>query len=222
MVKPDTGWVSRWVVSMHDPLVDTDSRLEIDEKLTELVGANPHWFAAWFSGHLSDIVRSLDPDDPWRRLKVSNDTAVHASGAQFGTPSDSEDLARPSVADIRSDIGLAALAPGLPQESALLIAVAGDGWDPVLAWCEKNLVTEPVLKDADARRFFKIATAALRWAMHRRRLYMGPEDPFIPVNGIAWIGRAHKVTSGESWDESRAARILAESSVQPGTYLQLT
>lgn len=221
MINPETGWVSRWVVAMHDPLVDTDARREIDEGLKELVAAHPHWFAAWFSGHLSDIVSSLDPEDPWRRLHVEEGTAVHANGRRFGSPEDSEDLARPSVPDLRSDLGLAALAPGLPDESAVLIALAANGWDPVLAWCEKNLVKEPVLGQKDAAGFFKIATAALRWAMHRRRLYMGPEDPFIPVNGIAWIGRAHKVTAGTPWDEARAARILAESSVEPGTYMQL-
>lgn len=222
MVNPETGWVSRWVVAMHDPLVDTDSRREIDENLKDLIAAQPHWFAAWMSGHLSDIVRSLDPEDPWRRLRVVDGVAVHQNGDRFGTPADSQDLARPAVPDLRSDIGLAALASDLPAESAVLIAVAGAGWDPTLAWSEQNLVKEPVLNEADATKFFKVATSALRWAMHRRRLYMGPEDPFIPVNGIAWIGRAHKVTAGTAWDESRAARILAESAVQPGTYMQLT
>lgn len=222
MVQPETGWVSRWVVAMYDPLIDTASRQEIEENLKEIIASNPHWFSAWLAGHLSDVVRSLDPDDPWRKLRLVGGRALHPDGSPFGSWVDSTDLAQPAVPDMRSDLSLAALAVPLEDDAAALIAVASGGWDPTLAWCEANLVTAATLDKAAADRFFKAATSALRWAVHRRRLYMGPEDSFVPINGIAWIGRAHKVTAGAVWDEQRAERVLQDSSVAPGTYLELT
>jgi hypothetical protein len=222
MVRPETGWVSRWVVSLFDPLVDTDSRIEIEAGLKDIIAQHPHWFAAWFSGHLSDIVRSLDPVDPWRNLQVVDGRALHEDGSPFGTWVDSTDLAQPAVPDMRSDLALAALRTPLSEDSAVLIAVASGGWHATLSWCEQHLVTESSLDPAQAEKFFRTASASLRWALHRRRLYLGPEDSFIPVNGIAWIGRAHNMIAGTEWDEARAERVLAESSVAPGTYTQLT
>lgn len=222
MVQPETGWVSRWVVSMYDPLIDTAARQEIEENLKVIIAAHPHWFAAWLAGHLSDVIRSLDPEDPWRKLKLVEGRALHPDGSPFGSWVDSTDLAQPSVPDMRSDLALAALQDPLSDDAAAMIAVASGGWDETLAWCEANLVTSATLDAEGAERFFKVGTSALRWAVHRRRLYTGAEDSFIPINGIAWIGRAHKVTAGSSWDEDRAERVLQESSVPPGTYLQLT
>lgn len=217
----ETKWLARWVVSMGDALIDTNARQEIDDRVKALIAAHPYWFSVWFSGHLADVVCSLDPEDPWRGLKNDGEVAVYANGKRFGTSDDSADLARPATTDLRSDIGLAALAPGLGDDAALLIAIAANGRDPVLAWCERNIVNASILSEEEANEFFTVTTSALRWAMHRRRLYLGPEDPFIHRNGISWIGRASRVVSGSPWDESRAARQLAESSVPEGTYAQL-
>lgn len=206
---------------MYDPLIDTDSRKEIEDNLRTIIAAHPHWFSAWLAGHLSDVIRSLDPDDPWRKLQLVEGRALHPDGSPFGSWVDSTDLAQPSVPDMRSDLALAPLHTPLSDEAAALIAVASGGWHATLAWCETNLVTSAVLDPDAADRFFRAATSAVRWAVHRRRLYMGAEDSFIPVNGIAWIGRAHKVTAGDTWDEDRAERVLADSAVKPGTYLQL-
>lgn len=213
--------MARWIVSMRDALIDTNAREEIDDRVKALIAVHPYWFSVWFSGHLADVVCSLDPEDPWRGLKIVDQVAVYANGKHFGSSDDSTDLAGTVVTDLRSDIGLAALAPGLGDNAALLIAIAANGRDPVLTWCERNIVNAPVLSEEDADVFFGITTSALRWAMHRRRLYLGPEDPFTHGNGISWIGRASRVVSGSPWDESRAARQLAESSVPEGTYAQL-
>ena len=217
----DTRWVARWVVSTQDALIDNDSRQEIEDRLKTLIAAHPQWFAFWFSGYLSDIVRSLNPEDPWHKLSIVEGTAFHPDGNRFGSSHDSADLARPAAKDLRGDIGLAALAPGLADEPALLIAAAAKGRDPVLTWCERNMVMAPILTDEDAHALFAVITSALRWAMHRRRLYMGPDDPFAHVNGVAWIERTNRYRSGSGWDESHAARILADSSVPLGTYALL-
>lgn len=218
----DSGWVARWVVALCEPLLETDARVEIEERMVDLATSHPHWFAAWLSGFLSDIVRSLDPEDPWRNLAVVDGQVVHPDKSPFGTWVDASDIAHVSMADIRADLGLAALEKPLSEKAAQLVAVAAAGWDKTLTWCEANIVTGASLDPDEGASFFKTASAALRWAVHRRRMFYGLEDPFVQVSGVSWIARADKMTSGESWDESRAARHLEANKVQPGTYRQFS
>lgn len=223
MSQPDQGWVSRFVVSLCEPLLDTGARREIEENLVALIGARPHWCAAWLSGFLSDIVRSLDPEDPWRNLTVTREgQVILPDGTPFGSWVDATDIVKASTSDLRSDLGLAALERPLNENAAQLFAKASEGWDPTLHWLESHLVTAPAIDAEHAKAFFRIAVTALRWALHRRRLFVGMEDPFIPVSGVAWIGRADRMVSGEPWDEARAARHLAGSTVSAGTYRQFT
>lgn len=220
MSEVDSGWVARWVVALCEPLVDTDSRIEIDARMVDLASRRPHWYAAWLSGFLSAIVQSLDPEDPWRNLQVVNNQTVHPNESPFGTWVDATDLVYASVEDIRADLGLAALEKPLSADSAELLTVAAQGWDATLTWCERRLVTATRLGPSDGEALFKTTSAAVRWAVHRRRLFSGMEDPFIHTSGVAWTARADKLTSGESWDEARAARHLEANKVQPGTYRQ--
>lgn len=222
MTTPDTIWVSRWIVALSDPLVDTASRIEIDEQLLRLVAVNPHWFSAWVSGFVSDLVRSLDPKDPWRNLVVQDGQTLLADGSPFGTWVDATDVIPAGDPDLRSDLGLAALASKLDPEAAQLLSVSSQGWENALAWCEKNLVTAASLDVESARGVFEIASQAIRWALHRRRVFCGIDDPFATLTAVAWINRAGKLTSGESWDEARAARSLRNNSITPGIYEQTT
>lgn len=220
MSEIDSGWVARWIVAFCEPLLDTDSRVQIDAHMVELVARKPHWFAAWVSGFLSDIVRSLDAEDPWRNLTVADGQTLHPNQSPFGTWVDATDIVHVSIEDIRSDLGLAALEKPLGDEAAQILAVASQGWDETLTWCESNMVKAATLNPSEAEAFFKTVSSALRWAIHRRRLFYGLEDPFIQVSGVAWISRADKMTNGEPWDEARAARHLEANKVQPGTYSQ--
>ncbi|ACL42342.1 hypothetical protein Achl_4391 (plasmid) [Pseudarthrobacter chlorophenolicus A6] len=220
MSQLDSGWVARWVVALCEPLLETEARIQIEAQMVELVSRKPHWFAAWFSGFLSDVVRSLDPQDPWRNLSIVEGQTVHPDRSPFGTWVDASDVVHVSIEDIRADLGLAALEKPLNENAAQLISVAAQGWDATLTWCEANLVTAATLPPEQGAEFFKTASAALRWAIHRRRLFSGIEDPFVQVSGVSWITRADKMTSGEPWDEARAARHLEANKVQPGTYKQ--
>lgn len=214
----DTGWVSRWVVAQCEPLIDTAARQEIDDQMIKLVGARPHWFAAWLAGFLSDIVRSLDPQDPWRNLKIVDNQVIHPDGSPFGTWVDATDLVHASDSDLRADLGLAALAVQLDGAAGKLFVTAAQGWHETLSFCEHNLVTEATLNPFQARDFFNNAARAVRWAIYRRRLFMGMEDQFVPVSAVSWIARASKMVSGENWDEARAAQFLEGSKVPEGTY----
>lgn len=220
MTTPDTTWVSRWIVALSDPLVETESRAEIEDQLTRLVAAHPHWFAGWVSGFVSDLIRSLDPKDPWRNLSVHDAQTLLKDGSPFGTWVDATDVVPAGDPDLRSDIGLAALEKKLDPRAAQLIAVSARGWEATLSWCEKNLVTAASLDLDAARDYFRVAAQAIRWALHRRRVFSGIDDPFAILTAQAWVGRADKLTSGESWDEARAARSLRSNSISEGIYEQ--
>lgn len=222
MSQPDTGWVSRFVVALCEPLLDTEVRHEIDENMISLIAARPQWCAAWLSGFLSDVVRSLDPADPWRNLTVKDGKVLLPDGTPFGSWVDATDIVKASVEDLRSDLGLAAVADPLSDYSGVLLATASQGWHQTLHWIESTLILNAALNHDDARQYFKVAVNALRWAIYRRRLFSGMEDPFIPVSGVSWVNRADRMIAGEPWDESRAARHLQGSSVAAGTYTQFT
>lgn len=221
MDRTGKAWLNRYVVVLNDPLIDLESRAEIEYAVRTLAGSDPHWVGIWVSGFLSDIVRSLDSDDPWRRLVVQDGKALHPNGDPFGSSADMTDVVHPSVDDIRSDFGLAPLHHRLNDKSAALIAVAGAGWKPTFYWIRTNLFHDTVLEQDEADTFFHTSSTALRWAIHRRRLFMGWDDSFIPVSGIAWSERADKIIMGKSWDEVRHARCLMLAAVAEGTYAHL-
>lgn len=222
MSQPEKVWVARYVVTLCDPLVDLDNRTETENAVTALAGSDPHWLAAWAAGLLSDIVRSLDPEDPWRKLSLSEHGALHPDGSPFGSYVDATDMVHPNTDDLRSDLGLAALEKRLTPDAASLVAVANQGWSKTLDWIRANLIVDTVLPPEEAKKFFSTIHSALRWAIYRRRLFVGFDDHFVPVSGVEWTNRAYKILNGESWDEARAARFLQQSAVPAGSYAQFT
>ncbi|MGV0109010.1 hypothetical protein [Arthrobacter sp. CP30] len=222
MRQPEKVWVARFAVALSDPLIAVDARVETEQAVLSLAGRDPHWFAAWSSGLVSDIVRTLDPDDPWRKITVVNGQAQHPDGSPFGSYVDSTDLVHAQTEDIRSDLGLAALEQRLNARTTELLAVAGGGLSTTLDWMRANLIPDAALEGPDAEVLFRTVVTALRWAMHRRRLFVGYDDQFLAVSGVEWANRAYKIISGEDWDEARAARFLKQSSVAPGTYAQFS
>ncbi|MCU6481287.1 hypothetical protein [Arthrobacter sp. A2-55] len=222
MSQPETVWVTRWVVALSEPLIGAAARAEIDSRMVNLVTTHPHWFAAWASGYLSSLVCSLDSSDPWTQLSIIDGKVVLPDGSPFGTWVDATDLIHADKPDLRSDLGLAALFDPLSDESARMLATASRGWDKTLAWCESEILLTARFTPEAGVRFFEIASAAIRWAIFRRRIFAGKDDPYIPVCATQWLDRALKVISGERWDEARAARMLAGSKVQDGTYAKFT
>ena len=222
MSQPDKWWVSRFVVALCEPLLETGARKEIDDNVISLIAARPQWCAVRFSGFLSHVVRSLDPGDPWRNLTVKGGKALLPDAIPFGSWVNATDIVKASVEDLRSDLGLASMATPLSDSSAILTAAAAKGWHETLHWLESNLVLSAELDRDQSKNYFKIAASALRWAIHRRRLFKGMEDPFVPISGASWVGRADRMIASQPWDESRAARHLRSESVEHGNYRQFT
>jgi hypothetical protein len=68
--------VAKWVLTLSEPLVSTSQRIAIDKEMAAFVKKSPHWAANWFAGVLTDIMSTLPPADPWRRLSGTVDLAA--------------------------------------------------------------------------------------------------------------------------------------------------
>lgn len=146
--------VARWLMSLAEPLLSTEWRVDLDKEMAAFCGANQKWSAYWFAGYINDIVSTLPPEDPWRHLSATIDLAMISAAAQvsgreritfdnprgrpaprdtgavfpdgrgFGTKSDSSDLLMTDIGPSESDIGLAALSEPLSPVSAALAGFA--------------------------------------------------------------------------------------------------
>lgn len=135
--------------------------------------------------------------------------AFRPDGSPFGTIDDAADLALPGMGggdDPSVDVGLAALADGLSPLSAALLGFAPDTgrylrdvFDAVYHAMWKAYVRQSEHKRA-AEQYLATVSAALRWAIHRRRVYTGPGDEYPVVLGYAWISKAERVTMGAPMD----------------------
>lgn len=144
--------VARWVVTLCEPLVSTERRLQADTEMAQFVGSNSQWAAHWFAGFIVETLMTLPPDDPWRHLSATIDFGVISlgqsglddnkvefrnprgapsptstgsvlpSGQRFGTPEDSADIVSSAMGRADADIGLAALVDPLDDISS---AIAG-------------------------------------------------------------------------------------------------
>ena len=66
------------------------------------------------------------------------------------------------------------------------------------------------------------ASSALRWAIHRRRAYVGMEDPYVAVTCIASIGRAERIVQGRTWDQASRTLMAEAERVPEEAYAWLT
>lgn len=227
-----------WLVAQCEPLVPTLDRAVAEEALVAEARTDPTRTAWWFAGVIADHVLTLPPADPWRSLSARVNetlsrgvvpkpplmTGAVGSNGPFGTVADGQDLVHPSFADAPTDISLAALASGISEGGAALLAFAADGWDQA-ARAAMALHSEHMAQTRDEReaanKFFGAASDALRWAVWRRRAYLGHADDWTLVSGFAWLWRAEELAASGAlpdgeWDEVR--RAMEAEAIDPGTY----
>ena len=60
----------RWATGLTEPLLSTAARVAADDAMRERAGRHPRWAAVLFAGALADVLTTLPPDDPWRRLSA--------------------------------------------------------------------------------------------------------------------------------------------------------
>jgi hypothetical protein len=209
-------WLRRWVVSLFEPLIRLETRAETERHVRTLVRDEPDYFGTFVAGVLADLVGSLPRSDPWQRVIFPTGTEPATTGSRFGTWRDATDLIPRQHRDLASDMNLAALAVPLSSTSTHLLAAATAGMS-----CCRKAMQQLSGEAAASESLFDDAAAAMRWAIHRRRAYMGHEDPFAVVTCVAWVTRADLIVKGRSWDEARRARIAAAGQVPEEALLWL-
>lgn len=196
--------------------------------------AQPLWGAVLLGGMAADHVQTLPADDPWRhasarvgegedamvRFEVPRPpeaTGAELEGAHFGGEDSGKDLVDLGPGDPGAEVATAALAGGLEPAAAAVLAFAADGWlRAALALLAAAEQGSPI---------FETGAAALRWAMWRRRAYVGADDPLTMLSAMQWAWRARTVEeSGElvlaGTERQLIAAALAEYAIPAGAYEQ--
>jgi hypothetical protein len=61
------------MLTLVEPLIGLEERAEIEREMVRLASEDPKWTSAWFAGVMWEIVATLPPSDPWRRLAARLD-----------------------------------------------------------------------------------------------------------------------------------------------------
>lgn len=198
-----------WLIAQCEPLLSPADRWEAESQMQRLSKKEPEAFKVFLSGLLSDLVKSLDPEDPWRRLRVDNSgQVINVRGQLFGSAEDSADVLHQTSANPLLDTGFASLARNLDSACSQLIEAAGKDQNDTYA--ELGILEMQGFALGET-------LPALRWAMHRRRIFAGQEDPYIILSGDAWIDIA---TTGTDPDIVQLNLLRESLEVEPGTWKQ--
>lgn len=196
-----------WLVAQCEPLLSPADRGEIESQMQMLAKKESEIFKIFFAGLLSDLVLSLDPQDPWRRLSVNEAGQVlNVRGQAFGTLADSSDVLHQTNKNPLLDAGFAAFAQSLDPACSQLIEAAGKGQNDVYTELGILEMTGFALGET---------LPSLRWVMHRRRVFSGQEDPYVILSGDAWIDIA---TTGSQPDLAHLNLLRESLEVAPGTW----
>lgn len=211
----DDGFVPyrRWVACAFSSLVDLETRMSTERALFMQVCLRPYTFTAFVAGVVTDLLHSLPAEDPWRHTEKVDGIVQSVRGAPFGTHIDALDLLTRANQDLRSDPGLVALATPLSEWAALVIHLCAqsrsDAFEKLNTYVRHGMAIDKVFADA---------CAAIRWAIHRREVYVGADDAYSSVVVNAWVRRARNVEKGLPWDEARRARLAIQEQVPHGLY----
>lgn len=226
----DRSVPASWLVTLCEPLVDVATRAALEDAMAERCSHHPVWATWWFAGMISDQVATLPLDDPWRMLSARVSTpgpdltrgisprpprhtgAVGRYG-EFGTVRDGADLLPELPPNVSTDVGLAALGPGLSPLSAAVLAFCADDWQAG-GRAAQALVEDGGELARSPERVFSVLAAALRWSIWRRRAYLSGEDSFTLASGFAWLWRAEVLDGGGALPAREMSEIeeLRESS----------
>ena len=225
---------ARWAVAMFEPLIEARRLLELEDEARVWSRQNPRIAAAWFAGFIWQIMATLPSDDPWRSLNVkwplastcevlrrgadtpSSHRGATLRGEVFVGPAVGTDIVFPSNADITLDAGLVALRDGIDPASAAVLGLASDSWQAPF-----QLLSSLEGDSEAATPVFNAACPALRWALWRRRAYIGKSDPYPLLTAFAWLGRAERVASGQAIDSEGCIFEIEAESIDDGAWADM-
>ena len=228
----DVAVPARWVTAFFDPLTPLSTRLRLEHQMLVWVRQNGVCASAWFAGMLWQVVATLPRDDPWWALGVRGVEGVGvdrgvtpggvsgvwgADGVKFGSLDSARDVVFPSHPDPRLDPVLSPLVEGLDEFAGGVLALAFDGWEGPFDVLSRVVA----LGDEGADRVLAAGSAALRWAVWRRRVYVGRTDFYPLMVAQAWLGRALTVVSGGVVDVSGCVVEVGVERVDEGSWAEL-
>ena len=162
----------RWSITLLEPLLTTEQRIEFESEFLELARLNRDWFDVYSASVLYGIVASLPTKDPWRSVVIVGDhldgaTAQWPGGIHFGDSHDADDVTMPmdELERVGIDPLTLALEHGLVSDAAVSLIVAFRGWRDA-----RSSLAAIRTRSGDESAF-EGATEAIRWAEHRRRSY---------------------------------------------------
>lgn len=221
-----------WTAALCEPLIGTARRAQLDAEMRQRTAQTPLWGATFFGGMISDAIRTLPEEDPWRhlsaRLRVGQIALTRGeiprppevTGAvlrdkAFGAPDAGSDLVDLTPGDPSSAVASAALAEGLNPVSAAVLAFGADGW----RHSAEALASVPT----GGRDMFDTGADALRWALWRRRTYVGLDDPMTMLSAMQWAWRAQQVAESGVMDladseKALVAQAISDYAVPAGSY----
>lgn len=199
---PEADWdvdsIAAWLATMTDPLVEPEVVVETQKRARSACGRDPARASTWFAGVGADMVASLPGPDPWRSLSarvvnpggsdvvvegaapVPGHTGAESGGGRFGSWHDGTDLVPPAHRDVAADPGLAALATGLSDEAAAVLACCSSSWQEA----RHGLL---LVSGERGERVFDTGAAVVRWLTWRRRVYAGADDLHLVTTGMMWL-----------------------------------
>lgn len=204
----------RWIIGQLEPLTIGRTMTRLESDCVRWCTANPTIAPAWFAGMVWQILATLPADDPWRQIAVrgrdSEGRIVERGqppegrmGAWLhGSLMDSEepgtDLTPRSSLDVSLDHGLVALNHGISERGAQVLGFGFDSFEAAAEMLKADAVA--MAPELFGRSIFDAGSAALRWALWRRRVYVGRTDPYPLMVALEWLERAGRVSRGESID----------------------
>lgn len=235
--------MSGWGASLSEPLLPLRQHAKVEDQLARAQLADHDMVHMFLAGMLADIVLTLPEHDPWRHLSGRIGTltigdnppmstgANGAEGFPFGTWRDAVDVVPLVHSSPFDDPGLMALAcEDLSPTAAAILASGAGGWRVALrfitqAWNigpesgnDFSGVTDMVTrqsyeKGAKLHYTRGAACAAIRWAIHRRRAYLSPSDPWPSESAFRWAWRASRTASGRTWSDEDVERAIAAEAI---------
>lgn len=147
-------------------------------------------------------------------------------GQPFGTWRDAIDILGLEAATPWDDSALAALTEPLAPGAAAILAAAPHGWRAVARLIRQVQIVgdRPTLPEEfdglpfasdpeylaahDLSHARMCAVDALRWSCHRRRAYLGRNDPWLEDSSTMWAWRATRRSLQLGWTDEDAARDI--------------
>lgn len=241
---------ARWAVSQCEPLIPTRRRIQLDEGMLTLILEQPTWACAWFSGVIADHLQTLPAEDPWRNLTVNlgpdfdieqpNSSIVNQGewktivgpytgpvqlpcGEPFGLESSWSDLVLVGSSDLSLDAATAAVEEEISEEAKVMLAFAANGWRKSFDY-SRALFTQRSQTDrlAAAINLFEAGADALRWVLHRRRVYTGHEDSMSLLSMFVWITTADFIAEQKPWPEADNRKFIAAEKIEDGLWKRIS